>query len=87
MRAAVRGYQGNRKIFEETIEEPTDQAKQDRFWQEIGERYALLLGQAPHMIEIEFLDEPNPLERFFRFGTDPRGMVEPIALILDDRTQ
>jgi len=43
--------------------------------------YAEWLGRLI-MIELEFLDEPNPLERFFRFGSDPSGMVMPIKVIL-----
>jgi hypothetical protein len=32
------------------------------------------------MVELEFLDEPNPHHRYFRFGTNPAGMVLPIAI-------
>jgi hypothetical protein len=34
------------------------------------------------MVELEFLDEPDPLERFFRIGTNPDGMVMPIEVDL-----
>lgn len=36
------------------------------------------------MIEIEFLDEPDPQERFFRFGTDARMMRDPTEVPLDE---
>jgi hypothetical protein len=32
------------------------------------------------MIELEFLDEPNQLERYYRFGVNPDGMVMPIEV-------
>ena len=32
------------------------------------------------VVEIEFLDEADPLQRFFRIGTNPRGMVMPVRI-------
>lgn len=47
---------------------------------EMVERHVAALGPV-HMIEFEFPELPES-ERFFRFGTDPAGMVQP-ALIAD----
>ncbi len=69
--------------FEERTEVDPEQI--DDVMPALAEKHARLLASGGlHMIEIEFLDEPDPLQRFFRIGTDPRGMVMPIKVELDD---
>ena len=77
MRIAVRGFTGRYKIFEERFE--TDGTDLDRLAQEQLKR---MLPYPRHMIEIEFLDEPDVNQRFFRFGTDPQRMVRPMGIDL-----
>jgi hypothetical protein len=82
MRIAIRGFIAGVRVFEDLVDEDESQP----FWRQgdalarLAEIHAELLGQTPHMIEIEFLDEPDSLQRFFRFGTDPKRMVQPIKL-------
>lgn len=35
------------------------------------------------MVEMEFLDEADPMHRFFRIGVEPEGMVMPLRIDLD----
>jgi len=76
VRLAIRGYGNGRLVFTERIELP-DSGLDDL--SSISETHALrLIPYERHMIEIEFLDEPDVNQRFFRFGTDPLGMVQPL---------
>jgi len=52
----------------------------DKLLPELAKNHAEQLLGIPHTIEIEFLDEPDPRQRFFRFGTDPRRMARPERL-------
>jgi hypothetical protein len=36
----------------------------------------------PHLVEIEFLDEPDENQRYYRFGSDPSYMVRPLKVKL-----
>jgi hypothetical protein len=81
IRLMVRGYLG--KVLQFELPWEIDEHNLDTVLPALAKQHAHamsagLLG----MIEIEFLDEPNPHERFFRIGTDPSGMVMPMEFKL-----
>jgi hypothetical protein len=45
----------------------------------VAGQQGMQLALAGWIVEIEFLDEPDPLKRFFRMG-DPSRMLRPIAV-------
>ena len=75
MKAIVRAWVGpeHRLLFEETFED----IKASTIDAAIRRQMAMLDGHPLHLIEVEFPEEPEE-RRFFRFGTDTRGMVMPI---------
>ena len=76
MKVRIRGFRDRYKIFDERrdVDDNTDVRSM------ATEQLRLLTTGPSHMfmIEIEFLDELDPLQRFFRFGTDKSGMVMPV---------
>jgi hypothetical protein len=81
MRLAIRGFAGYLKKFEDRIEIDPDDI--ERLIPALAEKHGeALAAHRLHMIEIEFLDELDPMDRFFRIGTDPSRMVVPIAIDL-----
>lgn len=81
MRVVIRGFLLGKLLFEDHA--TVTERNLEKLVPRLASKHALAMAQHRlHMIEIEFLDEPNPLERFFRFGTDPAGMVRPIDVNL-----
>jgi hypothetical protein len=79
---AIRGFVGGEKQFEDRTEVTAENLH--ALLPALAAKHATALAEHRiHVIEIEFLDEPNPQERFFRFGTDPNGMVMPIGIKLE----
>jgi hypothetical protein len=70
----IRGFAAGARIFEEEVA-ACDRADIEAL---VDRHVALLAGYPRYMLEIEFLDEPDPRQRFFRFGTDPSCMVAPV---------
>lgn len=80
MKIAFRLYKRGKLIHYEQRDIPDD--VEADLMQSIATEHMHKLLDGPHMVEIEFVDDaPNP-ERFFRFGTDPNGMVEPMQIEL-----
>jgi hypothetical protein len=78
---AIRGFKKGTRVFEEQVDGDTADLEK------LACEHMTRLGEGPMMIEVEFLDEPDPNERFLRFGTDPSGMVMPIAVDLTELTE
>jgi hypothetical protein len=79
IRLAVRGFAGEVMKFEEVLD--FDEDKLDALLPDLAEKHArAMAADQLHMIEIEFLDEPDLNQRFFRFGTDPAAMRDPVAV-------
>lgn len=82
---AIRGFANGQQQFEDVVD--VDESTLDSLLPMLAEKHAAaLISHELHMIEIEFLDEPDANGRYFRFGTDPRGMVMPIAFSLESLT-
>lgn len=80
MRVVVRGYVGERVKFTENVEVPEDAT--DAFMLDLVQKHANeMASHELHMIELYFPDCP-PEDQYFRIGTDPRGMVNPIGVRL-----
>jgi hypothetical protein len=79
-RVIARGWGEEAKLlFEDTL--VLDELELQNILPAVAERHARILADHPkHMLEFEFLDCPDPLQRFLRFGTDPTRMVQPRRL-------
>ncbi|HEY1896717.1 MAG TPA: hypothetical protein VGG62_10615 [Terracidiphilus sp.] len=81
MRLAIRGFAGYLKKFEDRVEIDSDEI--ENLIPSLAEKHGqALAAHRLHMIEIEFLDELDPIDRFFRIGTNPSRMVVPIEFDL-----
>ncbi len=84
IRLAIRGFLGRNLVFEERL--AVSDEEMETILPALAEKHAeAIMRDEVHMIEIEFLDEPDHLRRFFRFGTDPTGMRMPVKVIADGR--
>lgn len=76
MNIRIRVYLGD-KIHSDKAYYGYPDEKLDELLPELAKEHAELLAENAGMVEIEFLDEPDPNQRYFRIGTDPNGMRQP----------
>ncbi len=89
---AIRGFAEGVRQFEDLVELDPESQDLENLLPALAKKHATAMAEkhgeamAAHelqMIEIEFLDEPDPEQRYFRFGSDPRHMVAPILAHFD----
>ena len=75
IRLAIRGFGNGQLQFEDRVAVDPDEL--ENLIPQLAEKHALAMARYElHMIEIEYLDEPDVDVRFFRIGTDPSRMVK-----------
>lgn len=68
---AIRGYVSGEVLFEEQLTLFKDRPNLEGVIAEAAKRHVKALDDYTlHMVEIELLDEPDPLRRFHRFGSE-----------------
>lgn len=83
VRLAIRGFTNGVTKFEDVLDLPEEEL--DELLPTLASRHATAMVECSlDMIEIEFLDEADPLSRFFRVGVNPNGMVMPLAIDLTE---
>ena len=80
MRLAIRVFFDGVKQREDRIS--LDMELLEDLLPKLAREHAEMMASRRSVVEIEFLDELNPEVRFFRMGTDPSGMVMPVAVDL-----
>lgn len=79
IRLAVRLYGSGKLIHEDRLVVLSEHI--DTLIPQLAAEHLERLADHPkHMVEIEFLDEPCLNQRFYRMGTDPSAMVQPLAV-------
>jgi hypothetical protein len=79
VRLMIRAFDGDRVVFAKPV--TVSEANLSELLPQLAEEHSSAMVKGEYgMIEIEFLDEPDPMERFFRIGVDPKGMVAPVAI-------
>ncbi len=78
MRLAIRVFVEGQLTSEQAISDSEEGIK--ALLPKLAGDHARQSAERPTLIEIEFLDEPDQQQRFFRIGTDPKGMVQPIRI-------
>lgn len=83
MRMVIRGFVGRQVIFKDHVEMADDDDMDVRLPGLVEKHTEYMKDYPKFMIEVEFLEEPDPEQRFLRFGTDPTIMVDPIEVGID----
>jgi hypothetical protein len=79
MRIIVRGFADKKVQFEDELNLSLEDL--DELIPDLAKKHGkAMAAHKLHMIEIEFPDEPEE-ERYFRFGSDPSGMLMPIRIL------
>ena len=80
-RLVVRGFKSGKLLWEENL--VFADAQMERIIPTLAEEHSAACAAGDlGMIEIEFLNEPDPMTRFFRMGVEAGGMVMPVRVDL-----